>query len=327
MPLGVMAPRPRIARSAPRCLVVLVAALAAACGDGGSAPPASVDVAAVRQEVRPIVDPTRPTRANGPAPAAAQRSLPTAVWYAPAAPPAPACRAGRCALVVLAHGLGGSTARFDAIARMLAAAGYVVAAPAFPLTHEGTPGGHIPGLTDVVEQPADLGVVIDALLEAAADRDDPLFGRIDPERIGALGHSLGGATVAAATRAACCIEPRIAAAALVAPAFILMPRLLGAPAAAGPPVLVLNGSVDPLVPPAPTRATTAGFAPPWYFVEIPGAGHSDLIEAVGDPDPPLEVSRQALVAFFDEHLGGASGATSAVLATLAAAGNGVDLAE
>ena len=195
MPLGVMAPRPRIARSAPRCLVVLVAALAAACGDGGSAPPASVDVAAVRQEVRPIVDPTRPTRANGPAPAAAQRSLPTAVWYAPAAPPAPACRAGRCALVVLAHGLGGSTARFDAIARMLAAAGYVVAAPAFPLTHEGTPGGHIPGLTDVVEQPADLGVVIDALLEAAADRDDPLFGRIDPERIGALGHSLGGATV------------------------------------------------------------------------------------------------------------------------------------
>lgn len=310
----------------------LVAALGiAGCGDDDGAAAvrlASIDVAEVLHEERLFVDTTRPTRANGGAPGSPDRRLMTRVWYAPTALAAPACDGERCALVVLAHGYGGSTARFDAIARLLAAAGYVVAAPSFPLTNEAAPGGHLPGMSDLRQQPADLAVVIDAMLDAASDDTDPLYGRIDSERIGALGHSLGGATVSGATRSTCCVDTRLDATVLVAPAFVVQPLLLGGPAtAAGPPALVINGSDDPLITPTLSLETARTFAPPWYFVEIPGVGHSPLIENIGEPEPALYVTARAARAFFDEYLGGAVGATAPALAQLEAEGQGVELSE
>src|SRR5262249_48913050 len=122
--------------------VAAVLALAAGCGDHGTA---SAPGATVVGEERTFVDASRPTPANGSYPGAGERTLATRLWYLerPVRSLA-ACGAdgGPCALVVLAHGFGGSTARFDAFGRALAAAGYVVAAPAFPLTNDQAPGGH-----------------------------------------------------------------------------------------------------------------------------------------------------------------------------------------
>jgi fermentation-respiration switch protein FrsA (DUF1100 family) len=115
---------------------------------------------------------------------------------------------------------------------------------------------------------------------------------------------------------------------LVAPGFVLLPLLLdGTPTADGPPVLVLNGSDDRIVLADMSLDTTRTLTPPWYFVEIPGAAHSDLIENVGEPAAPLYVSARAALAFFDEFLGAQAGATGEALAALAAEGNGVELAE
>src|SRR5262245_30298300 len=128
-------------------VAVWLAALLLSCGDGdgGSTSPSSVALNEVLEEERTFIDASRPTRANGTAPASDQRTLVTRLWYAPIPVAAPACDDRRCALAVLAHGWGGRTSRFDAIARALASHGYIVAAPTFPLTNEDAPGGHLNG--------------------------------------------------------------------------------------------------------------------------------------------------------------------------------------
>jgi dienelactone hydrolase len=302
-------------------IVLALASLIAACGDGGGTRPASIDVADVLSEERTIVDASRPTRANGDAPASNVRTLVTRLWYSPSYVNSFACRRQGCALVLLAHGFGGRTERFDSIGRLLAASGYIVAAPTFPLTNQDAPGGQLNGLSDAVEQPADLSAVISALLAATGDPQDPLFGRIDGARIGALGHSLGGTTVIGATHTACCADPRLDAAVLVAPAAFAVNAYFGAITPDGAPLLTINGSDDPLIMPSASLAFARSLTPPWYFLEIPGVGHVLLIENIGDPQPPLYVTAHATLAFFDEFLGGVDGAAAAALEELVADGN------
>jgi predicted dienelactone hydrolase len=94
-------------------------------------------------------------------------------------------------LVVLSHGNTSLALSLDWLGYSLASHGYVVAA----VNHHGNtaaePNGPIPqGFGAEWERPRDLSVLIDNLLR------DPLFGpHIDANRIGAAGHSSGGATV------------------------------------------------------------------------------------------------------------------------------------
>ena len=276
--------------------------LLTACGGGGSAP-SQIPPDAVLLSERVFVDSSRPTPPNGGVPGRPDRTLATRIWIAPEPLEAPACRGPRCALVLLAHGFGGNTGRFDTVARGLAAAGYVVAAPAFPLTNDRAPGGHTTGLADAVEQPADLSFVIDRLIELSDSDDDALSGRIDSGRIGAVGHSLGGATVLGLTRRPCCHDDRIGASALVAPVTALVEAFFGGyPSPDGPALLVVNGSLDPVVPPDVSRELYRRTAPPHALLVLTGASHSDLVEDTGPPallDPTIRVLR----AFFDRALG------------------------
>jgi predicted dienelactone hydrolase len=93
-------------------------------------------------------------------------------------------------LVVLSHGNTSLALSLDWLGYYLASHGYVVAA----VNHHGNtaaePNGPIPqGFGAEWERPRDLSILIDKLLT------DPFFGpHIDPNRIGAAGHSSGGAT-------------------------------------------------------------------------------------------------------------------------------------
>jgi pimeloyl-ACP methyl ester carboxylesterase len=302
-------------------LLLLVAVTWAACGSDGSGP-TSISPDQVLTLDLTLVDSSRATPPNNGYPGAATRTLETRIWFAPEPlSGAPACDGSACALILLAHGYGGSTARFDEVGRSLAASGYIVAAPAFPLTNDQAPGGHIPGLADAVRQPGDLSFVIDALGPVHA----PLRSRIDFERIGVVGHSLGGTTVLALTRRPCCTDPRVRASAVVAPVTALVEAFFGGyPEPAGPPVLVVNGREDPVVPPDVSRELYGSVTGPRALLVLNDASHSDLIEDFG-PEELLAPTEELLRAHFDRHLGAGRELPSLedVLSDLGAKGNEV----
>jgi dienelactone hydrolase len=152
-----------------------------------------------------FVDPSRPTDPNREYQGAPDRTLPVLVLYPAVGTPGglseanarPARRAGPYPLIVFSHGFTASGPAYgEVLLRRIAAHGYVVAAPTFPLSNRNAPGG--PRLLDYVNQPEDVSFVIDRML-ATNRRPGPLHGLVQRTEIGAIGHSLGGITTLGVT--------------------------------------------------------------------------------------------------------------------------------
>ncbi len=286
-----------------------------------TAPPTPVATATAvpgTSSERTWVDASRPTNHNGNYAGAPDRTLRTLIWQPDTA--------GALPLFVMAHGFGGLPEKFEAMARSIADAGFVVAAPAFPLTNENAPGSYLHALQDVASQPADVSFVISKLLEANDAPGDPLEGRILTDQVAVLGHSLGGTTVLALTRKDCCRDTRVRASLLFAPGPInLFNNLFGTdPTDAGPPTLILQGTKDGTISYSVTEQLYTQIDPPRRFVGITGADHSDAIEARSLPLTALQsVSERAIVAFLNAMFRGADAALDSTLATLEAEGNAV----
>nr|WP_316640229.1 alpha/beta fold hydrolase [uncultured Roseateles sp.] len=106
---------------------------------------------------------------------------------------APAADTQRVPLLMLSHGTGGSALSLSWLARALAASGYLVAG----VDHHGNTGAEAEYRLEAFlawwDRPRDLSAAMDRLLA------DPLWGpRIDAQRIGVVGFSLGGYTALAA---------------------------------------------------------------------------------------------------------------------------------
>jgi pimeloyl-ACP methyl ester carboxylesterase len=162
-------------------------------GDAGVVVPVGITT-------RTWVDTSRPTPANGTAPAQPSRTLVTDIWYPTSAAGssgtstienAPLAPGGPYPLVLFVHGSssGRDTSTFLTIA--LAQAGYVVAAADFPLTALDTPGG--PSDLHVSDQVGDLSFLCDQMKAAAQDAGDVLNGAVDGQSYAVVGHSTGGA--------------------------------------------------------------------------------------------------------------------------------------
>ncbi|AAY94619.1 alpha/beta fold hydrolase [Pseudomonas protegens] len=93
-------------------------------------------------------------------------------------------------LVVLSHGYGGNWRNLSWLVPSLVSQGYIVAAPDHPGTS--TFDKRPVQAARLWDRPRDLSRVIDAL-----SADQSLAGAVDPQRIAAIGHSLGGWTVTA----------------------------------------------------------------------------------------------------------------------------------
>ncbi|MFE2105956.1 alpha/beta hydrolase family protein [Kitasatospora sp. NPDC059463] len=238
---------------------------------------------------------------------------------------------GRHPLILLSPGFGMSRTTLTALGEEFAARGYAVAA--VDSTYETSvefPGGRIEsclacglegtdpefGAKSSRARAADLRFVLDRL--TAPGRGGPVRGlSVDPSRIGAAGHSLGGAAALEAMRE----DPRIKAAAD-------LDGSIWIPAGddSGRPALLFSAGVG-----ASPEATQnwednwKRFTGPRYWVDLPTAGHlsfSDeqwIIDDLGlrDQLPPdtyresfgtitgnraLAATRAYLGAFFDRHL-------------------------
>ena len=216
----------------------------------------------------------------------APRPLPTVVRYPTGRGPYP--------LVVFAHGFSLTPGAYSALLDSWARAGFVVAAPIFPLTNARAPGGL--NESDIINQPRDVSFVISQLLALSARSHGPLAGKIDGARIAVAGQSDGGVTALAVADDSRFRDPRIAAVIVMSGA-----RLggMGAFPRHGPPLLALQGTADTLNLPSDTEAYFSLAPRPKFLVWLLGAQH---LPPYTTEEPQLSVVERATLAFLDHTL-------------------------
>ena len=235
----------------------------AACMVGlGVAPavasPHSSGVTAFRVRVFRFVDHSRTIRL--PDGRRAPRALVTVVRYPATGGPHP--------LIVFAHGYALTPAPYARLLRAWTRAGYVVAAPVFPLENANAPGG--PDESDLVNQPQDISFVITSLLNLSGRATGALGGRIDPSRIAVAGHSDGAETALAVAYDHRYRDRRIRAAIVLSGS--ALPGMGGFPPT-GPPLLAVQGTADSTNSPASTVAYFRLARRPKFLLWLLGAAH------------------------------------------------------
>jgi predicted dienelactone hydrolase len=290
-------------RPAPHlCLASILVAILAGCSDRETS--LATGPFAVGYHEYEFVDTSRPTPANGDVPAKSTRTLLTRVYY-PADGGASDTEvldatklagAGPFPLIVFSHGLGAVAEVYRGLLHAWAQAGYVVAAPNFPLSNARAEGG--PVAADYVNQPGDVSFVIDRMLDLGASGGD-FAGLIAAEHIGTAGQSLGGFTTLGVAFNTCCLDRRLRAA---------IPMSAAAPDFPGTyftgidtPLLGVHGDADDTVPYAKGLEYYALANRPKAFVTVIGGDHIVPFVA-GENNPETAPVRESTLAFFDLYL-------------------------
>lgn len=251
-----------------------------------------------------LVDSSRLVRYPGQVPQ--PRRLVTIIRY-PARGPAsrgdvtgavPQRAAGPFPLVIFGHGFAVTPEPYAPLLRAWARAGYVVAAPLFPLGNASAPGG--PNENDLVNQPRDMSFVITRLLAASRARGGTLSRLIDSRRIAVSGQSDGGDTALSAAYDSHFRDRRIRAAVILSGAEI--PGVGGYDfEAPSPPLLATQGTADTINPPSLTD-TFFGAAPaPKFLLALLGAPH---LGPYTDEQPQLSIVERVTTAFLDRYMKG-----------------------
>lgn len=221
-----------------------------------------------------------PDRATDPTPgspggdAVPGRNLPATLIYPDVPEPLP--------VVVFTHGLGSEPAAYDELLTAWALAGFAVVAPHHPLTVAGS----AQVFDDVVNQPGDVSVVLDAVLSLNEAPDEDLEGRIDVERIAMAGHSAGAVTTLGLLNA-CCADDRIDAAVVLAGS----PLYFGGEIArTDVSALFVHPTDDTVLPIDEVRAVFERAPGPAAFLELVGGTHAAPFDDGNDPLHPAVVA-------------------------------------
>jgi dienelactone hydrolase len=273
-------PRALLSRAA---LVTVTAAVGLAtmggCTAGGNAPNSAVSTdkigSAVSTRVLELRDGSRvtdPAPATHAVPALPGRLLPTTLFYPASGGPHP--------VVVFSHGFGAQPGAYEELLTSWAAAGFVVAAPTFPLSNL-----HSVARVeeDVGNQPADVSFVLTAVLALNTTRGDALAGRIDPAHIAVAGHSAGAMTTLGLL-SSCCLDRRVTAAVVLAGSS----SVFGIhPAAPGVPTFFVHGVEDTVLPIADDRSVFGATTAPAAFLTLTHGTHSAPFDDGTDPSFPV----------------------------------------
>ena len=290
------------------------------CGGGGddesTTGPAPEAAFAVGTRFETFVDRSRPTDSTAESEAKPERTFETLVTYPAAGSPgraassgAPAAPGGPFPLVVFSHGSGvSSPVRYELLFNAWAAAGYVVAAPKYPLSSTSLPNAS----GDAVNQPADVSFLISEMVRLGADRAGPYAGLVNGERVAVAGHSLGAATTLGVAFNGCCVDKRIDAGIVMAggQGFFPPEQWFGT---IRTPILVVHGDDDRIVRIADGQKVFADAPPPKAMLTVFGGDHNrpygGSLATTENPERlgatlngPTQIVNTTAVAFLDRFL-------------------------
>ncbi|HEV2592380.1 MAG TPA: hypothetical protein VGU02_10855 [Gaiellaceae bacterium] len=192
-------------------------------------------------------------------------------------------------LVVFAHGYESTPGRYARLLDTWARAGFVVAAPLFPLENANAPGGS--NESDIVNEPGDMRFVITRLLRISSLH-------ISAAKIAVAGQSDGAETAFAVAEESHYRDPRVRAAVVLSSA-----ELAGGVPIAGPPLLATQGTRDTTNPPRYTARLYAAAHRPKFLLTLVGAGH--LAPYTSD-NTYFSIVSLVTTAFLDHYLIGGS---------------------
>jgi pimeloyl-ACP methyl ester carboxylesterase len=183
-------------------------------------------------------DTSRSTMANGDFKGRGSRELKGRIWFPSDQEGAP------YPLVIYSHGYMSQYKEGEYILEFLASHGYVAVSVDFPLSNGSSPGGAV--VSDITNQPGDISFLIDQMLARTMQVDNLLYGRVDGDRIAAVGLSLGGLTTELAAFDPRTRDPRIrAAVSMAGPSQFLTPEFFDRNTI---PFMYVGGTADAIVP-------------------------------------------------------------------------------
>ncbi len=240
-------------------------------------PTTTVTTGVAGPQVLDLVDPSRSVSTNGRT-VSTSRFLPTTVWSPN--------RAGTFPLIVFAHGYRLGPPGYARFCSMLADAGYVVAAPSFPLADE-TRGNGL-DRADIPNEARDVSFVISAL------RAGPLGSTIAAGPVGVAGHSDGADVALIVGYQQEYADPSVGAVVAVAP-----DAFTGQLSTNRPPLLLIHADADATVPYSESVQVFGRVPGRRTFLTLLGADHLPPIAETTVWTPVLD---GAVVTFFDATL-------------------------
>jgi len=201
----------------------------------------------------------------------------------------------RFPIALLLQGLNVDKQHYSRYAQQVARYGFIVIVP----NHRTSVRGH----DELFAQVGQVPDTLDLARRLNADRDSPLFGRIDPTQLVLLGHSHGGMMGLDAVRGACdvpfCVgeyslPDELKAAVFFGTSLWENGEYLSIDNAADNtsiPVALIAGDRDSLITIDETRQTYAHIvSPPRAFITLAGVNHYGLTDVDNPPGSPTEVN-------------------------------------